>query len=89
LSRFLVAAGDPIRQQILLLLARERLNVGSLAERIHLSRPAVSHHLKLLADAGLLTQQQIGREHLYRVDSERCREFSVELNTFVETVCSG
>jgi DNA-binding transcriptional ArsR family regulator len=89
LSRFLVGVGDPIRQQILMLLSRERLNVGKLAERIHLSRPAVSHHLKLLMDAELLVQERVGRERVYRVDAARCRAFSDELRAFIETCAAG
>jgi len=84
LSRFLVAIGDPIRQQILLLLSRERLNVRHLTDRIHLSRPAVSHQLKVLLDAGLLEQQTAGRERFYRVRPDRCRIFAADLQRFVE-----
>ena len=54
LGRFLTALGDPTRQRIMLLLSRERLNVSALADRFHLSRPAVSHQIKVLLDAGLL-----------------------------------
>jgi len=89
LSRFLVGVGDPIRQQILMLLSRERLNVGTLAERIHLSRPAVSHHLKLLMDAALLVQERAGRERVYRVDAARCRAFTDELRAFIESCAAG
>src|SRR2546425_11537062 len=73
LSRFLVALGDPIRQGIVMALSRERLNVGQLAARFPLSRPAMSHHLKVLADAGLLVRERQGRERLYRLDVKRCR----------------
>jgi ArsR family transcriptional regulator len=84
LSRLLVAVGDPIRQQILLLLSRERLNVRNLTERIHLSRPAISHQLKVLLDAGLLEQQADGRERFYRVRADRCRTFVGDLSRFVD-----
>jgi DNA-binding transcriptional ArsR family regulator len=87
LGRFLTALGDASRQQIVLLLSRERLNVGALAERFHLSRPAVSHHLKVLADAGLLLQEREGRERVYRLDTGRCRAFTDQLRRFVATCC--
>lgn len=87
LGRFLTALGDPTRQQIVLLLSRQRLNVGELTERFHLSRPAVSHHLKVLADAGLLVRKREGRERLYRLDAARCRSFVEELRHFVLTCC--
>lgn len=89
LSRFLMAIGDPIRQQILMLLARERLNVRSLTERIHLSRPAISHQLKVLLDAGLLEQEAAGRERFYRVRAERCRSFVGDLAHFVDRLDGG
>ncbi|HXJ34898.1 MAG TPA: metalloregulator ArsR/SmtB family transcription factor [Candidatus Eisenbacteria bacterium] len=89
LGRFLTALGDPARQQILLLLSRKRLNVGELAERFHLSRPAVSHHLKVLLHAGILVQERDGRERVYRVDATKCRRFVDRLRTFVATCCSG
>lgn len=87
LGRFLTALGDPSRQQIVLLLSRERLNVGALADRFHLSRPAVSHHLKVLSDAGLLVQEREGRERVYRLDTTQCRTFADQLRRFVATCC--
>ena len=89
LSRFLVALGDPTRQEILVSLARERLNVGKLSERFSLSRPAVSHHLKVLSDAGLLKRERQGRERMYRVDAAHCRQLAKRLAGFVEGCCSG
>src|SRR5512145_729681 len=89
LSRFLVALGDPIRQQILLLLSRERLNVSQLTDRVHLSRPAVSHQIKVLADAGLLMQERLGREHVYRVDTRMFRELSAQFQSFTDRCCAG
>lgn len=89
LPRFLVALGDPTRQQILMALSRERLNVGELAERFPLSRPAMSHHLKVLTDAGVLACERDGRERVYRVDVARCRALVRALGGFVETCCAG
>ena len=89
LGRFLVALGDPTRQQIVMVLSRERLNVGELADRFPLSRPAMSHHLKVLADAGLLLRQRVGRERVYRLDAARCREFAERLRRFIATCCAG
>lgn len=89
LSRVLVALGDPVRQQILLLLSRQELNVSELTDRSHLSRPAVSHQLKILADAGLLLQERRGRERVYRVDAKRLRRFVDDLKSFVTACCAG
>jgi DNA-binding transcriptional ArsR family regulator len=89
LSRFLVALGDPTRQEILVSLASQGLNVGKLSERFSLSRPAVSYHLKVLSDAGLLKRERQGRERVYRVDAARCRALVAQLAGFVEGCCSG
>src|SRR5262245_21420810 len=89
LSRFLTALGDPFRQRIVMILSRERLNVGDLTERFHLSRPAVSHHLKVLSDAGLLLQERAGRERVYRLDVGRCRQAVEQLREFVSTCCTN
>jgi ArsR family transcriptional regulator len=60
------ALGDPARQQIVLLLAEhERLNVNQITELMHLSRPSISHHLKVLKDAGMVSLARESRENFY------------------------
>lgn len=72
-----------------MLLSRQRLNVGELAAHFPLSRPAMSHHLKVLADGRLLIQERNGRERVYRLDVARCQKFVAALEDFVSTCCSG
>lgn len=63
------ALGDPARQTIILLLAEnERLNVGQVTELMHLSRPAISHHLKVLKDAGMVALSRESRENFYSLN---------------------
>ncbi len=65
------ALGDPHRQNILLLLAEHgRLNVNGLTELMPLSRPAVSHHLKLMQQADLVQVEQIGTERFYAINQD-------------------
>jgi DNA-binding transcriptional ArsR family regulator len=65
------ALGDGARQQIILLLAEhERLNVSQITESMHLSRPAISHHLKVLKDAGLVGLARESRENYYSLEWE-------------------
>lgn len=89
LGRFLIALGDPTRQKIVMALSRERLNVNELTERFPLSRPAMSHHLKVLSHGGLLVQERLGRERVYRVNVSRCRQLANQLKQFVTTCCAG
>jgi DNA-binding transcriptional ArsR family regulator len=66
----LTALADPMRQDLVQLLARAELNVSEIAERVTLSRPTVSHHLNLLRRAGLLRVRKQGREMYYRLNKE-------------------
>ena len=65
-SKVFAALGDEQRQRILLTFERgERLNVTQLAEASTLSRPTVSHHLKVLREAGVLESRKEGKEVFY------------------------
>jgi DNA-binding transcriptional ArsR family regulator len=61
---------DPVRLGIVESLAREPASVGVLAERFPISRPAISRHLRLLKDAGLVDSVADGTRHVYRVRPE-------------------
>jgi ArsR family transcriptional regulator len=63
------ALGDPSRQDILIMLEAEGpLNVLQITERLNLARPTVSHHLKILSNAGLLKSNKKSREIYYESD---------------------
>lgn len=62
------ALGDPTRRAIFELLTTRPTAVGELAERLPVSRPAVSQHLKVLKEAGLVVDDAVGTRRLYRVN---------------------
>ncbi len=62
------ALADPTRREIFERLARRPRPVGELAQGLPVSRPAVSQHLKVLADAGLVVATKDGNRRLYRVN---------------------
>ena len=64
------ALGDPNRRAILELLAAGGRSVGELAGAMPISRPAVSRHLRLLKDAGLVTEEAQGTRRIYRLHDE-------------------
>ena len=69
ISRAFTALGDEHRQRILLTFeAGERLNVGQIVEVSTLSRSAVSHHLRLMHEAGVLGSEKQGKEVYYWID---------------------
>lgn len=67
-DRVLLALADPTRRKILERLAESPSAVGELADPLPVSRPAVSQHLRVLKEAGLVSDQRSGTRRLYRVD---------------------
>ncbi|MFC5287945.1 metalloregulator ArsR/SmtB family transcription factor [Actinokineospora guangxiensis] len=70
------AIADPVRRDILEMLRPGPLPAGTIAERFAISRPAVSRHLRVLREAGLVHDDAVGRQRLYRLDPERFTELS-------------
>lgn len=69
----IIALGDETRQSILMtLLMSEKIGcrVGEITERTHLSRPAVSHHLQILKDAGIVSMRRKGTMNFYFVSAD-------------------
>ncbi|GAA1033779.1 hypothetical protein GCM10009557_36610 [Virgisporangium ochraceum] len=59
------AIADPVRREILQMLHGERLSAGEIADRFDISRPAVSRHLRVLREAGLVRDTVDGRHRVY------------------------
>jgi DNA-binding transcriptional ArsR family regulator len=56
------AIADPTRRAIINMIAHQSLNLNSVAENFHISRPAISKHIKILTECGLIVIKQQGRE---------------------------
>ena len=74
------ALGDPTRRQIFEELRRGPLAVGALAERLPVSRPAVSQHLKVLRNAGLVQEERLGTRRIYSADPRGLEELRAWLD---------
>jgi ArsR family transcriptional regulator, arsenate/arsenite/antimonite-responsive transcriptional repressor len=84
------ALGDPVRQQLILLLAQaERLNVGQLAAGSPMSRPTISHHLKILRQAGIVKAEKAGTEQFYSLTLEDLVGKLKQLVQVVENECTA
>jgi DNA-binding transcriptional ArsR family regulator len=70
------AIADPNRRAILGLLARQRLTLNGVAENFRISRPAVSKHIRILKECGLVVITRQGREHYCDVRFDRLSEVS-------------
>jgi DNA-binding transcriptional ArsR family regulator len=68
------AVGDATRRQVLDLLGKGELPVRRIAAPFSMSRPAISQHLRILRDAGLVRVRQAGRERLYRLQAQPLRQ---------------
>ena len=66
----MTALGDPTRRAIFERLAAGPSSVGALAAEMPVSRPAVSQHLKVLKDAGLVIDRQAGNRRIYSLDPD-------------------
>jgi DNA-binding transcriptional ArsR family regulator len=64
----IAALGDPTRREIFERLAEAPSSVGVLAEHLPVSRPAVSQHLRVLKEAGLVSETPDGARRIYRID---------------------
>jgi DNA-binding transcriptional ArsR family regulator len=76
------AMGDPTRRAILERLAERPRPVGELAAELPVSRPAVSPHLKVLKEAGLVVDQRVGTRRIYAVDPNGIGALHAELDRF-------
>jgi DNA-binding transcriptional ArsR family regulator len=63
LDEIFSALGDPTRRRILERLARKRLTVGEIAGEFPMSQPAISKHVRILEESGLLKREVVGRTH--------------------------
>ena len=77
-----MALGDPTRRAIFELLLERPQAVGELAEGLPVSRPAVSQHLKVLREAGLVAGRQAGKQRIYQIDPGGLAVLRGELDRF-------
>lgn len=68
------AIADPTRRAIINMIAHENMNLNSVAEKFDISRPAISKHIKILTECGLVTINVQGREHFCEAKLEKLNE---------------
>jgi DNA-binding transcriptional ArsR family regulator len=70
------AIADPTRRQIISMIAHQSLNLNAVAEKFHISRPAISKHIKILTECGLIVINQKGRERHCEAKLNKLNEVS-------------
>lgn len=83
------ALGDRTRRAILDCLAEHPCAVGELAERLPVSRPAVSQHLKVLKATGLVSDEAVGTRHIYRLNPAGVSALRDQIDTFWNRALAG
>jgi DNA-binding transcriptional ArsR family regulator len=83
------ALGDGTRRTIVLRLAEGPRSVGDLAAELPVSRPAVSQHLKVLKDAGLVAERAEGTRRIYRLNEAGVAALRDQLDTFWQRALGG
>jgi DNA-binding transcriptional ArsR family regulator len=82
IGQTLIALGDPTRREIFELVAARPRAVGELAAELPVSRPAVSQHLRVLKEAGLVTDEAVGARRIYQLHPEGVAELRDYLDGF-------
>ncbi len=78
------AIADPNRRAIINLLAKQELNLNAVADNFDISRPAVSKHIKILTECGLVSIKQEGRERYCRAELSKLKEVAEWTNRYRE-----
>ena len=79
------AIADPVRRSIMVMLRDQPLPAGEIAARFAISRPAVSRHLRVLRDAGLVRDLLVGRHRIYHLDTSGLAALIEWLDQFAQT----
>ena len=83
------ALADPTRRKVFERLSRRALSVGEVAGGLPVSRPAVSQHLKVLRDAGLVIMRSEGTRNVYQVNPRAIAEMRAYLDKFWENALAA
>lgn len=78
------ALADPTRRQIIGLLAKAPMNLNAIGENFDLTRPAISNHIKILQECGIISISQIGRERHCTIQPDTLKEVSQWVNQFAK-----
>ena len=70
------AIADPTRREIIDLLSQQSMNLNAIAEHFAITRPAVSNHIRILNECGIIVIEQVGRERFCKIQPDRLKRVS-------------
>jgi DNA-binding transcriptional ArsR family regulator len=78
------AIADPTRREIIGLIAHDSMNLNAIADHFDITRPAISNHIKILNECGIISIEKIGRERFCKIQPENLKEVSKWIGQFSE-----
>jgi DNA-binding transcriptional ArsR family regulator len=78
------AIADPTRREIISLIARQSLNVNTIADNFEISRPSISQHVKILQECGIIRIEKRGRERYCKIQPVKLRKIAEWVDPFRE-----
>lgn len=76
------AIADPTRRNIISMVAQQPMNLNTIAEKFDVSRPAISQHIKILTECGLVVIKPLGRERFCYIQTDKLKEVNDWLEPF-------
>ncbi len=76
------AIADPTRRNIISMVAQQPMNLNNIAEKFDVSRPAISQHIKILTECGLVVIKPLGRERFCYIQADKLKELNDWLEPF-------
>ena len=78
------AIADPTRREIIDLLSHQPMNLNAIAEHFDVTRPAISNHIKILNQCGIIVIEQMGRERFCKIQPDRLKKVSNWIGKYEE-----
>ncbi|MFZ6012899.1 MAG: ArsR/SmtB family transcription factor [Bacteroidota bacterium] len=78
------AIADPTRREIIDLLSKQAMNLNSIAEHFDVTRPAISNHIRILNECGIIVIEQVGRERFCKIQPDRLKQVSDWIGKYEE-----
>lgn len=78
------AIADPTRREIIDLLAQQAMNLNTIAEHFDITRPAISNHIRILNECGIVVIEQVGRERFCKIKPDQLKQVSDWIGKYEE-----
>jgi len=78
------AIADPTRREIIDLLSQQSMNLNAIAEHFDITRPAISNHIRILNECGIIFIEQVGRERFCKIQPDRLKQVSDWIGKYEE-----